>query len=71
MRKESIALLGDEKNNEEIDARFLSLGDDAAKVKWYRLDRDHKLYASHESIIQKVIRQHGAYQYWEAKNSSN
>ena len=43
------------------------LGDDAAKVKWHRLDRDLNLYASHESIIQTVIKKHGAYQYWEKK----
>ena len=40
------------------------LGDDAAKVKWVRLDRPRKLYASHESIIQQVIKKHGAYEYW-------
>ena len=31
------------------------LGDDAAKVKWVRLDRDHRLYASHEKLIQAVF----------------
>lgn len=43
------------------------LGDDASKVKWFRLDRPRKLYASHEFIIQEVIKKHGAYQYWEDK----
>jgi len=42
----------------------LEAGDDAAKVKWYRLDRDHKLYAGHELIIQAVIKKHSAYKYW-------
>ncbi len=42
----------------------LFLGDDAAKVKWVRLDRDHNLHASHEEIIQRVIKKHGAYEYW-------
>lgn len=41
----------------------LLTGDDAAKVKWVRLDRDQKLYAGHEKIIQTVIKKHGAYQY--------
>ncbi|CAF1065590.1 unnamed protein product [Rotaria sordida] len=46
--------------------RYLKLeaGDDASKVTWIQLDRDHKLYASHEKIIQTVIRKHGAYEYW-------
>lgn len=44
---------------------FLFLGDDAAKVKWFSLDRDHNLYAGHEKIIQAVIKKHGAYQYWQ------
>ena len=42
----------------------LFLGDDAAKVKWVRLDRDHQLYAGHERIIQAVIEKHGAHKYW-------
>ncbi len=44
---------------------LFSLGDDAAKVKWVRLDRDRNLYAGHERIIQAVIKKHGAYQYWQ------
>lgn len=40
------------------------LGDDAAKVKWVRLDRNHNLYAGHELIIQAVIKKRGAYEYW-------
>ncbi|CAF4223547.1 unnamed protein product, partial [Adineta steineri] len=40
--------------------------DDAAKVKWIPLDRDLKLYASHEKIIQKVIKNHGAFEYWKS-----
>lgn len=39
-------------------------GDDAAKVKWVRLDRDYHLYASHEKIIRTVIEKLGAYEYW-------
>jgi hypothetical protein len=50
---------------------FYFLGDDAAKVKWIRLDRDHNLYASHESIIQRVIQKHGAYEYWHENPSSS
>jgi hypothetical protein len=46
-------------------------GDDAAKVKWVRLDRDHRLYASHEKIIQTVIKKLGAYEYWHDNASSN
>ncbi|CAF4299525.1 unnamed protein product [Adineta steineri] len=42
----------------------LEAGDDASHVKWYRLDRDHNLYASHEKTIQMVIEKHGAYEYW-------
>ncbi|CAF0890301.1 unnamed protein product [Adineta steineri] len=42
----------------------LEAGDDASHVKWYRLDRDHNLYASHEKMIQMVIKKHGAYEYW-------
>ncbi|CAF1194187.1 unnamed protein product, partial [Didymodactylos carnosus] len=38
--------------------------DDAAHVKWYALDRDLKLYASHEDILRKAIQRHGAYEYW-------
>jgi len=50
----------------------LEAGDDAAKVKWVRLDRDYKLYASHEKILQTVIKKHGAYEYWHAdSNKSN
>ena len=41
------------------------LGDDAAKVKWVRLDRPRNFYASHESIIRQVIEKHGAFKYWE------
>jgi len=48
---------------------FFVLGDDAAKVKWVRLDRDHDLYASHESIIQRVIQKHDAYEYWHEKST--
>jgi hypothetical protein len=47
--------------NEFICVFFI--GDDAAKVKWVRLDRNHKLYASHEQIIRAVIKKHGAYEY--------
>jgi len=42
----------------------LEAGDDAAKVKWVRLDRNYNLYASHEAIIQKVVKKLGAYEYW-------
>ncbi|CAF1272667.1 unnamed protein product [Rotaria sp. Silwood1] len=48
----------------------LEAGDDAKKVKWYLLDRDHHLYASHEKIIQTVIKNHGAYEYWHHNSSS-
>ncbi|UJR13487.1 hypothetical protein I4U23_000501 [Adineta vaga] len=47
----------------------LEAGDDAAKVKWYSLDRDHKLYASHEKIIELVVKKHRAYEYWHDKPS--
>jgi len=50
---------------------FIFLGDDAAKVKWVRLDRDHNLHGSHESIIQIVIKKHGAYEYWHDNQSSS
>jgi hypothetical protein len=53
-----------------MSAFFYFLGDDAAKVKWVRLDRDHHLYASHESIIQRVIQKHGAYEYWHQNANS-
>jgi hypothetical protein len=43
---------------------ILSLGDDAAKVKWIQLDQNHNLYAGHELIIQAVIKKRGAYEYW-------
>jgi hypothetical protein len=46
------------------------LGDDAVKVKWVQLDRDHNLYGSHEIIIQMVIKKHGAYEYWHENQSS-
>lgn len=42
----------------------LEAGDDAAKVKWVRLDRDHNLYASHEGIVRAVINKLGAFEYW-------
>lgn len=42
----------------------LEAGDDASKVKWVRLDRDHNLYAGHEKIIKTVIQNHKAYEYW-------
>jgi len=42
----------------------LESGDDAVEVKWVQLDRDHNLHASHETIIQIVIKIHGAYEYW-------
>ncbi|CAF1354443.1 unnamed protein product, partial [Didymodactylos carnosus] len=38
--------------------------DDAVHVKWYTLDRDLKLYASHDAILRDVARAHGAYEYW-------
>ncbi|CAF1268369.1 unnamed protein product [Adineta steineri] len=44
----------------------LEAGDDAAKVKWIPLDRDLKLYASHEKIIQEVIKKHKAFEYWKS-----
>ncbi len=44
------------------------LGDDAAKVKWVKLDKNHNLYAGHELIIQAVIKKHGAYEYWNQKS---
>ncbi|CAF0998472.1 unnamed protein product [Adineta ricciae] len=47
----------------------LEAGDDACKVKWLSLDRDHNLYASHEKIIQAVVKKHGAFQYWQNKSS--
>lgn len=43
---------------------ILILGDDASKVKWVQLDHDHNLYASHEKIIQTVVKKHKAYEYW-------
>ena len=44
---------------------LLFLGDDARKVRWIQLDRKYNLYASHESIIQIIIKQHRAYEYWQ------
>jgi hypothetical protein len=43
---------------------LIFLGDDAKEVQWIQLDRNHNLYASHEQIIRKVIKKHGAYEYW-------
>jgi hypothetical protein len=43
----------------------LSLGDDAARVKWFRLDRNLHLYASHDVIVRAVVKKLGAYRYWE------
>lgn len=40
------------------------IGDDAAKVRWIKLDRDLNLYASHEKIIRTVIQKLGAHEYW-------
>lgn len=43
------------------------IGDDATKVQWFQLDRDHNLHGSHESLIRLVIKKHGAYEYWHDK----
>ncbi|CAF3699945.1 unnamed protein product, partial [Rotaria socialis] len=48
----------------------LEAGDDAAKVKWVRLDCDHRLYASHEKLIQAVVTKLGAYEYWHGDGSA-
>ena len=43
------------------------LGDDASKVQWIELDRDHNLHGSHEDIVRILIKKHGAYEYWHDK----
>ncbi|UJR33818.1 hypothetical protein I4U23_021242 [Adineta vaga] len=49
----------------------LQAGDDAGEVQWIQLDRDHNLHASHETIVQIVIKKHGAYEYWHKKSNPN
>ena len=46
----------------DIVGKFnLKAGDDAAKVKWMRIDKELELYASHNFLIRRVVELHKAH----------
>ena len=40
---------------------YLKLGDDASKVTWMTIDRNLKLYASHQDFVKKTAEKHNAH----------
>lgn len=58
---ETVAFNFHDKDGDIVGKFNLKAGDDAAKVKWMEINKDLKLYASHNAFIQSVVKLHDAH----------